>query len=44
MNESNDQIAQGSHNLRCIAGAQSGAIFPKSHITHVMKRVLVASA
>jgi hypothetical protein len=42
MKERNDQLAQGSHNLWGIAGAQSGAIFAKGHVTHVMERVLNA--
>lgn len=42
MNKSNDQIAQGGHDLWRVAGSQPGAIFPEGHITDVMERILSA--
>jgi type II secretory pathway pseudopilin PulG len=42
MHQRNGEIAQGCHHLWSMAGAQTGAVFSKGHIPHVMKRVLVA--
>ena len=42
MNEGDGQIAQCRHDLRSRAGTQTGAIFAKGHVAHVMQSVLVA--
>ena len=42
MNEGDSQIAQGGHDLRGRAGAQTGSIFPKGDIAHIMQTVLDA--
>ena len=40
MNEGDGQIAQCRHDLRSRAGTQTGAIFAKGHVAHVMQSVL----
>ena len=42
MDEREGQIAQGSHNLRGMAGAQLRAILAKCDITHIMQAILNA--
>src|SRR5438270_3904723 len=40
MNEGDGQIAQGGHDLRNRASTQTGAVFPKGNVAHVMQAVL----
>ena len=42
MNEGDSQIAQGGHDLRGRAGAQTGSIFPKGDIAHIMQTIFDA--
>ena len=42
MNEADSQIAQGGHDLRGRAGAQTGSIFPKGDIAHIMQTIFDA--
>ena len=42
MQEGDGQIAQGGHHLRCVAGAQARAVFPKGDVPNIMQRVLIA--
>ena len=39
MQEGDGQIAQGSHHLGRVAGAQARAVFPKGDIANIMQRV-----
>jgi len=42
MDQGDDQITQGGHNLGGMTGAQAGTVFAKADIAHIVRTFLVS--